>query len=45
MKTQQFDRVWLASAAVVVAGVLVRTQPIVALGIGLAASLSLSGSV
>jgi hypothetical protein len=35
----------MASAAVVMAGVLFRTQPIVALGIGLAASLSLSGSI
>jgi hypothetical protein len=45
MIIQHFHKVWWASAAVVMAGVIGRTQPIIALGIGLAASLSLSGSI
>ncbi len=43
--TRQFGWVWLAPATVVVAGVVLKLQPIVALGVGLAASLSLSGSI
>jgi hypothetical protein len=43
--TQQFRWFWLISATVVATGVLMKLQPVVALGIGLAASLSLSGSI
>jgi hypothetical protein len=42
---QRLQWVWLVSAAIVLVGVLIGAQPIVALGIGLAASLALSGSI
>jgi hypothetical protein len=43
--TQPLRWVWLPSAAVVGYGIAAGLAPVVALGIGLAASLSLSGSI
>jgi hypothetical protein len=42
---QRFRWAWLIAAAMVAAGALERLPPLVACGAGLAASLSLSGSI